>query len=96
MQFQIILNIQITILFLILITAIAIPMKTIKYKLKKIVAFRDSLLPDLEIWLNEFGYDTQEGSSQAAPAIGKNSTEEIQGRWLLRSFLEISAYGFYL
>jgi hypothetical protein len=43
----------------------------LKDKLKKIVAFRDSLLPDLEIWLSEFGYDTQEGSSQAALAIEK-------------------------
>lgn len=65
----------------------------LKDKLKKIVAFRDSLLPNLEIWLSEFGYDTQVGSFQAAPAIKKNSTEEIQGRWLLRSFLEISASG---
>lgn len=65
----------------------------LKNKLKKIVAYRDSFLPDKEIWLSEFGYDTQEGSTQAAPSIGNLNTEEIQGRWLLRSFLEIAASG---
>ncbi len=65
----------------------------LKEKLKKVVEFRNKELPDLEVWLSEFGYDTNEGSSQVSPAIGENSTLEIQGRWLMRSLLEITAAG---
>jgi hypothetical protein len=65
----------------------------LKNKLKKVVAYRNAHLPKLEIWLTEFGYDTNEGSSQVAPAIGNTSSFEVQGRWLLRSFLEIAAAG---
>lgn len=65
----------------------------LKEKLKKIVEFRNKEFPNLEVWLSEFGYDTNEGSSQVSPAIGENSTFEIQGRWLMRSLLEIAAAG---
>jgi hypothetical protein len=65
----------------------------LKKKLKEVVAYRNKHLPNLEIWLTEFGYDTQEGSTQAAPAIGNTNSFEVQGRWLIRSFLEIAAAG---
>ncbi|MFZ4799184.1 MAG: hypothetical protein ACOYMA_16915 [Bacteroidia bacterium] len=65
----------------------------LKEKLKKVVNFRNKELPNLEVWLTEFGYDTNEGSIQVSPAIGQNSTLEIQGRWLMRSLLEIAAAG---
>jgi hypothetical protein len=65
----------------------------LKEKLKKVVNFRNKELPNLEVWLSEFGYDTNEGSTQVSPAIGENSTLEIQGRWLMRCFLEIAAAG---
>jgi hypothetical protein len=65
----------------------------LKNKLKEVVAYRNAHLPNLEIWLTEFGYDTHEGSTQAAPAIGNTSSFEVQGRWLLRSYLEIAASG---
>ncbi|MCF8428607.1 MAG: hypothetical protein K9G64_00635 [Bacteroidia bacterium] len=65
----------------------------LKEKLKKVVEFRNKELPELEVWLSEFGYDTNEGSTQVSPAIGNNSTLEIQGRWLMRCFLEIAAAG---
>ena len=65
----------------------------LKGRLKKIVEYRDLWLPDVEVWITEFGYSTHPDSKQRSPAIGSNSEEEIQGRWLLRSFLEISAAG---
>jgi hypothetical protein len=65
----------------------------LKEKLKKVIDFRNKELPNLEVWLSEFGYDTYEGSSQQSPAIGESSSFEIQGRWLMRCFLEIAAAG---
>ncbi len=66
---------------------------SLKYRLKKLVDFRNNQLPDKEIWLTEFGYDTDTPSALLAPQIGPYNTEETQGRWLLRSFLEIAAAG---
>ncbi|MFN4083867.1 MAG: DNRLRE domain-containing protein [Bacteroidia bacterium] len=65
----------------------------IKNKLKAIVAYRDEHLPGKEIWLSEFGYDTDTQSTQRAPIIGPYNTIEMQGRWLMRAFLEIAASG---
>ncbi|UZR95289.1 hypothetical protein [Chondrinema litorale] len=64
----------------------------LKEKLEKIVAWRDKHLPDKELWLSEFGWDTDEGSYQSA-AFGhalypdKISMFEIQGQWLVREYL---------
>ena len=65
----------------------------LKEKMKVIVEYRNKWLPGLEVWVSEFGYSTHPDSWQASPAIGYNDNEEIQGRWLLRSFLELSAAG---
>jgi len=66
---------------------------SLKLKLKEIVKYRNANLPDMEIWLSEFGYDTHPSSPQRVPEVGPYSQLEMQGRWLMRSFLEISASG---
>jgi len=66
---------------------------SLKHKLKKIVDFRDTSLPGKEIWLSEFGYDTNPDSEQAAVAIDTNDIYEVQGQWILRSYLEAVAAG---
>ncbi|HPS49524.1 MAG TPA: hypothetical protein PK892_02400 [Bacteroidales bacterium] len=66
---------------------------SLKQKLKKIVAWRDSCMPGKEIWLSEFGYDTNPESEQAAVAIDTNDIFEVQGAWILRSYLEAVAAG---
>jgi hypothetical protein len=48
---------------------------------------------DCEIWMSEFGWDTNLGSDQRAPAIGGNDQEEVQGQWLVRGYMEIAAAG---
>ncbi|HEV7298422.1 MAG TPA: hypothetical protein VGN72_03590 [Tepidisphaeraceae bacterium] len=65
----------------------------LREKLAEMVDWRNRYLPGKEFWLTEFGYDTAEGSVQGAPAIGDDDTEEVQGRWLLRSYLAIAAGG---
>ncbi|RAV05538.1 hypothetical protein DQG13_02645 [Paenibacillus sp. YN15] len=65
----------------------------LKGRLAELVDYRNRYMPGKEVWLSEFGYDTNPGSPQRAPAIGSFSAEEVQGQWLVRSFLEIAAAG---
>ncbi|WP_417612183.1 hypothetical protein [Owenweeksia hongkongensis] len=66
---------------------------SLKYKLAEIVEYRDRYLPDKEIWLSEFGYDTNPNSPQGVKPIGDNDVFEVQAQWLVRSYLEIAAAG---
>ena len=65
----------------------------LKDKMHEIVDYCRRYLPGREVWLTEFGYDTHPGSVQRAPAIGTTSAEEVQARWLLRSYLVLAAAG---
>ncbi len=58
-----------------------------------IVSYRDQNLSGKELWLTEFGYDTDPKSRLRAPAIGQNSAQVVQGQWLVRSFLALMAAG---
>lgn len=66
---------------------------SLKYKLRELVEYRDRNLPGKEIWLSEFGYDTNPNSPQGVKAIKDYDELEVQGQWLVRSFLEIAAAG---
>lgn len=66
---------------------------SLKFRLAAVVHYRDSCLPGKEIWLSEFGYDTNPQSEQAAVAIDTNDTYEVQGQWIMRSYLEAIASG---
>ncbi len=59
---------------------------------KEIVDFRNKHLPDVEVWISEFGYDTENSPQQCKPIGGKNS-ELVQADWLIRSYLLLSAAG---
>ena len=48
---------------------------------KKIIAWRDSNNKDLEIWITEFGWDTNLSSTHAAPS------EDTQRDWIIREYL---------
>lgn len=66
----------------------------VKNALAKLVAYRDTNLPGKEIWITEFGYDTDATSPLHAPALGANSAEIVQGQWIVRSYLAALAAGF--
>lgn len=66
---------------------------SLQAQLEELVAYRDQHLPTHELWLTEFGYDTNPNSPQGVPAIGSFTNEEVQGIWLVRSLLAISAAG---
>jgi len=63
-------------------------------KLLRLADWRDAHLPDCELWLSEFGYDTNPKSPLHAPAIGTMTAEEVQGAWLVRSILAMAAARF--
>lgn len=75
----------------------------LKGLLAEIVALRDAQFPGKELWLSEFGYDTNQsnngnGNGPDFLSIGDEnnplSAEELQAQWTVRSFLEIAAAGF--
>jgi len=63
-------------------------------RLAKVAEWRDRYLPAKELWLSEFGWDTHPASVYRAKAVGSNDELEMQGRWLVRGFLEVAASGF--
>jgi hypothetical protein len=63
----------------------------LKERLTEFADWRDANIPDRELWLTEFGYDTHAGSPIVARPIGTMDSEAVQGAWLVRSFLELAA-----
>ena len=66
---------------------------SLQARLETIVECRDQYLPDCELWLTEFGYDTNSASPQGVPSIAGFTNEEVQGMWLVRSVLAAAAAG---
>ena len=66
----------------------------LKDLLSTFVAYRDSLMPGTELWLSEFGYDTNNNSPISVPTIGNFTQYQVQGQWLVRTYLEVIAAGF--
>jgi len=65
----------------------------LREKMAEIVAWRNANVPKCEIWLTEFGYDTNPKSPFHSPAIGPFTAEEVQAIWLVRSYLALAAAG---
>jgi len=60
-------------------------------KMRKLTQWRDANLPDRELWLTEFGYDTNPASPLHAPAMGSMSAEQVQAAWLIRAYMALAA-----
>lgn len=41
----------------------------------------------MPVWISEFGYDLNPASPLAAPSLGKQSAQQVQASWMLRSAL---------
>jgi len=65
----------------------------LREKMSEFVRYRNQNLPEKEIWVSEFGYDTWTGSTQGVKEIPGQSAEETQAQWLVRSFLALAAAG---
>lgn len=62
-------------------------------KISRIHRFRAAQLPSKELWITEFGYDDMPKGRQIAPKIGNTSGEEIQARWLIRTYFILLSAG---
>jgi hypothetical protein len=58
--------------------------------MQNLTAWRDANEPTLQVWLSEFGYDTSLHSPNLAPAYGKFDAEDVQGMWIVRTFLYLA------
>lgn len=65
----------------------------LKEKVQQFVSYCQENLPGVQVWVTEFGYDTNQASPQHAPPIGPYSAEEVQAQWLVRSYLALAAAG---
>ncbi|MCR9155447.1 MAG: hypothetical protein NXI09_15190 [Bacteroidetes bacterium] len=62
-------------------------------RLEALVRYRNQHLPDLKIYLSEFGYDSNPRSIQAAPGEDSLQVLEQQANYLVRSLLLAQASG---
>jgi len=61
--------------------------------MKKFTAWRDANMAGKEVWVTEFGFDTNSASPLGVPTIGPNSNFIVQGQWILRSMLAMLEAG---
>ena len=58
-------------------------------QLEKVVDYRNKYLPNLEIWLSEWGYSTNIGVLQVPNLPSYGTKEDVQGAWLIRTYLTL-------
>ncbi len=62
--------------------------------MQSIVDYRNQYLPDVEIWITEFGWDSGINETPySCPSIGENTREEVQAWWIARGYLLLSSTG---
>ncbi len=64
-----------------------------KERMMTIVDYRDKHFPNVEVWISEFGWDTNQGSPLAPPVIAPFDIQEVQAQWLVRAYLAFAAAG---
>ena len=64
-------------------------------RFEEIMDWRDRYCPEMEIWLTEFGWDTNQSykTSTSAHAYDKYTGRQVQGMWLVREYLMLSSIG---
>lgn len=65
----------------------------LREKLMEVVKYRNEQLPGKEVWVSEFGWDTNPESPLSAPEIGDMDRQEVQGIWLIRAYMAFIAAG---
>ena len=64
-------------------------------QLGDLIEFRNKYYPEKEIWLTEFGWDTNQSyaTEGSAHAYGPYTGRQVQAMWLVRSYLILSSIG---
>jgi hypothetical protein len=63
----------------------------LREKLVEIKAYLDAHFPGKEIFLSEYGYDSNTGSPQRCEPIGSMDRREVQGIWNVRLMMDLMA-----
>jgi len=58
-------------------------------QMQQIVDYRDKYLPDLEIWLSEWGMSTNLGNLKVPVLASLGTKEDVQGAWMIRTYLTL-------
>ncbi|MBO5378889.1 MAG: hypothetical protein J6A90_01040 [Clostridia bacterium] len=63
--------------------------------LSQLIEIRDKYYPEKEVWITEFGWDTNQSYSTptSSHAYGEYTGRQVQAMWLTRSYLIFSACG---
>ena len=63
--------------------------------MSRLIEFRNKYYPDVEVWLTEFGWDTNESyeTMTSSHAYGDYTSRQVQGMWLTRAYLLLSSCG---
>ncbi|MBR2444739.1 MAG: hypothetical protein IKB27_05000 [Clostridia bacterium] len=63
--------------------------------LSQLVEIRNKYYSDKEVWITEFGWETNQsyGTTNAAHAYGDYNGKQVQAMWLTRTYLLLSAMG---
>ncbi len=64
-----------------------------KARILEVINWRNEYAPENEVWITEFGYDTNNESPNRINPFGGFTPEEIQAQWITRSFLILSSAG---
>jgi len=64
-----------------------------KSKVQEVTEWRNRYAPTNELWITEFGYDTNDQSPNQINVFGGFDQQEIQAQWLVRTFLILSSCG---
>ena len=67
----------------------------IQETLSALLELRDKYYPEKEVWITEFGWDTNQSyaTSTSAHAYGNYTGRQVQAMWLTRTYLLLSAIG---
>lgn len=63
--------------------------------LSDLIEYRDKYYPDKEVWITEFGWDTNQSyaTSTSAHAYAEYTGRQVQAMWLTRAYLIFSSIG---
>jgi hypothetical protein len=58
-------------------------------QLQQVVDYRNKYLPDVEIWLSEWGMSTNMGNLKVPTLASYGTREDVQGAWMIRTYLTL-------
>ncbi|CAH0336965.1 hypothetical protein FVB9288_02700 [Flavobacterium sp. CECT 9288] len=58
-------------------------------QMQQVIDYRNKYLPNVEIWLSEWGMSTNNGPLQVPNLASYGNKEDVQGAWMIRTYLAL-------